>query len=67
MENIKIRLRDEVREFPCGVTAFEVAQSIGAGLAKAACAASIDGKTADLRSCVKRENSLFYLLLCRAD
>ena len=42
MSNIKINLRGDVREFPSGVTGLEVAQSIGAGLAKAACAVSVN-------------------------
>ena len=39
-----------VKEFDSGVTPYEVAKSIGAGLAKAVCAAKIDGKEADLRT-----------------
>ncbi|MEE1026801.1 MAG: threonine--tRNA ligase [Acutalibacteraceae bacterium] len=39
-----------VKEFDSGVTPYEVAKSIGAGLAKAVCAAKIDGKDADLRT-----------------
>lgn len=47
---IKVTLKnDVVREYPEGTTALEVAASLGAGLKKAACAAKIGGKDADLR------------------
>lgn len=49
--SIVITLKGDVKkEFEAGVTPAEVAASLGAGLAKAACAARVDGKTVDLRS-----------------
>ena len=48
--NIKVTLKDEVREFPEGISAAEVAKSIGMGLYKAACAARVDGECCDLRT-----------------
>ncbi len=49
--SIVITLKGDVKkEFETGVTPAEVAASLGAGLAKAACAARVDGKTVDLRT-----------------
>jgi threonyl-tRNA synthetase len=39
-----------VREFENGTTVADIAKAVGAGLYKAACAAKIDGKVADLRT-----------------
>lgn len=48
---IKVTLKGGVvKEFDRGVTPFEIAQSIGAGLAKSVCAAKVDGKECDLRT-----------------
>lgn len=61
MENIKLTLRGDVREYQSGVTAFEVAQSIGAGLAKAACAAKLNDKIIDLRTPITEDADLSIL------
>ena len=50
-----------VKEFDSGVTPYEVAKSIGAGLAKAVCAAKIDGKEADLRTPITSDCALELL------
>lgn len=47
---IKVKLRDDVREFENGVSVMDVAKSIGAGLYKAACLAKVNGETCDLRT-----------------
>ena len=47
---VKIDLKGQVKEFDQGVTAAEVAKSIGMGLYKSACAAKIDGEVCDLRT-----------------
>ncbi len=48
MEQITIQLPDgSKREYPRGVTAFEIAQSIGEGLARQTVAARIDGELCD--------------------
>ncbi|GHV46889.1 threonine--tRNA ligase [Clostridia bacterium] len=50
---IKIKLKSgDVKEFPGAVTAAEVAASLGAGLAKAACLALVDGVPCDLRTVI---------------
>ena len=48
---IKVTLKDNtIKDFEAGITAYEAAKEISAGLARAACAARIDGKNADLRT-----------------
>ncbi|MBP1555342.1 MAG: threonine--tRNA ligase [Oscillospiraceae bacterium] len=64
---MKINLRGDVREFPAGVTGFEVAQSIGAGLAKAACAVSVNGEVRDLRLPINEDCELSVLTFDDAD
>lgn len=59
---IKIRLKgDVIKEFDSGVTPYEVASSIGAGLAKAVCAANVDGKDVDLRTPITNDCELNLL------
>ena len=41
---------DVVKEFPKGITAYEVAKEISMGLAKSACAVKINGENKDLRT-----------------
>ena len=61
MSNINIDLRGDVREFPQGISGYEVAQSIGAGLAKAACAVAVNGEIADLRTPIEQDCALSIL------
>lgn len=57
-----ITLKDNVKkEYPNGTTAFDIAKDISAGLARAACAAKIDGKVCDLRTCINKDSSLEIL------
>lgn len=59
---ITITLKGGVqKQFEAGVTPFAVAQSIGAGLAKAVCAAKIDGENADLRTPLTQDCALELL------
>ena len=59
---IKVTLKgDVIKEFPKGITAYEVAKEISMGLAKAACAVKIDGETADLRTEINSDCSLEIL------
>ena len=67
MANIRINLRGDVREYPSGVTGYEVAQSIGAGLAKAACAVSVNGEVRDLRLPINEDCELSVLTFDDAD
>ena len=58
---VKIDLKGQVKEFENGVTAAEVAKSIGMGLYKSACAAKIDGEVKDLRTPIDKDCSLEIL------
>ena len=57
-----ITLKDNVvKEYQSGTTAYDIAKDISAGLARAACAAKIDGKVCDLRTCIDKDSSLEIL------
>ena len=57
-----ITLKDNVvKEYQNGTTAYDIAKDISAGLARAACAAKIDGKVCDLRTCIDKDSSLEIL------
>lgn len=58
---VKVNLKGNVKEYEAGTTVAEIAQSIGAGLYKAACAGKIDGKTVDLRTPVTKDCGLEIL------
>ncbi|HHW46798.1 MAG TPA: threonine--tRNA ligase [Clostridiales bacterium] len=59
---VKITLKGNVvKEYESGVTPAMVATDLGAGLAKAACAARINGKTVDLRTPITEDCSLEIL------
>ncbi len=59
---IKVTLKgDVVKEFPQGITAYEVAKEISMGLAKAACAVRINGENADLRTALNEDCNLEIL------
>lgn len=48
---IQVTLKNgEVKQYESGITAMEVAKSLGAGLYKAACVCQIDGQVCDLRT-----------------
>lgn len=57
---MKVTLKNgEVREFDAGMSAFDIARELG--LAKTACAAEIDGKVCDMRTCLDRDCTLNLL------
>ena len=58
---VKIKLRDDIREYENGVTPYQIAESISAGLARVACAAKIDGKGCDLRTPIENDCSVEIL------
>ncbi|NLB37532.1 MAG: TGS domain-containing protein, partial [Clostridiales bacterium] len=59
---IKVTLKGGVvKEFEKGVTALEIAQSLGAGLFKAACACRINGEVKDLRTAIENDCELEIL------
>ncbi len=58
---IKVDLKGTIREYEAGITAAEVAKSIGMGLYKSACAAKIDGEACDLRTPLNQDCALEIL------
>ncbi len=58
---VKIKLRDDVREFESGISAMDVAKSIGAGLYKAVCVCRIDGEVKDLRTKIEKDCEVEFL------
>ena len=64
---VKIDLKGQIKEFEQGVTAADVAKSIGMGLYKSACAAKIDGQVCDLRTPIEKDCSLEILTFDTAE
>ena len=60
-------MKGQVKEFDQGITAAEVAKSIGMGLYKSACAAKIDGEVCDLRTPIEKDCSLEILTFDTAE
>ena len=58
---IKVILRDNVKEFNDGITAYEIAKSFGGGFYKNVCAAKINGENCDLRTILKDGDNLELL------
>jgi threonyl-tRNA synthetase len=60
--NINITLPDgSIREFPSGVTGFEIAQSISEGLARVSLAIEVNGEVRDLSRPVESPASIKIL------
>ncbi|MDR1408728.1 MAG: threonine--tRNA ligase [Oscillospiraceae bacterium] len=65
---IDIMLKNgEIRQFESGTTAFDAARGISEGLARAACAVSIDGTVADLRTPLVNDGVFSVLTFTDAD
>ncbi len=65
---IQVTLKNgEVKQYESGVTAMEVAKSLGAGLYKAACVCRIDGQVRDLRTPLTADCQLEILTFEDAD
>ena len=58
---VKVDLKGNVKEFESGTTVAQIAQSVGAGLFKAACAGKLDGEVVDLRTPVTKDCTLSIL------
>ena len=58
---INVELKGDVRQFEAGVSAAEVAKSIGMGLYKSACAAKVNGEVCDLRTVLNEDCTLEIL------
>ncbi|HBA48661.1 MAG TPA: threonine--tRNA ligase [Lachnospiraceae bacterium] len=62
---MKITLKDgSVKEYENALSVYDIAMDISEGLARAACCAKIDGKTADLRTVIDHD---CQLSICTAD
>lgn len=55
---IKVKLRDDVREYEKGISVYEIAKAISDGLARAACAGVINGNAVDLRHTIEEDVEL---------
>lgn len=65
---IQVTLKNgEVKQYESGITAMEVAKSLGAGLYKAACVCRIDGQVRDLRTPLTADCQLEILTFDDAD
>ena len=58
---VKVKLRDDIREYENGITALDIAKSIGAGLYKAVCVCRINGEVKDLRTAVNEDCEVEFL------
>ena len=59
---IQVKLKgDVIKEYDSGVTALDVAKSLGMGLYKAACVCRIDGEVCDLRTALTKDCALEIL------
>ena len=52
---VKVKLRDDIKEFPENTTAMDIAKSIGAGFFKNVCVCRIDGELKDLRTPIEKD------------
>ena len=58
---INVELKGDVRQFEAGVSAADVAKSIGMGLYRSACAAKVNGEVCDLRTVLNEDCTLEIL------
>ncbi len=59
---MKITLKDgSVKEYSCSMSIYDIAHDLSEGLARAACAGQLDGKTVDLRTMIDRDCELNIL------
>jgi len=58
---IKITLRDEIKEFESGVSAYDIAMSISEGLARAALAAKVNGEVCELSTPITADSTVEIL------
>ncbi len=64
---IHVELKGDAKEFEAGISAAEVAKSIGMGLYKSACAAKVNGEVCDLRTVLNEDCSLEILTFADAE
>ena len=64
---IRVDLKGTIKEFEAGVSAADVAKSIGMGLYKSACAARVNGEVCDLRTVLNKDCTLEILTFADKD
>ena len=52
---MKIKLRDDIREFQDGLTLAEIASAVSEGLARAALCAKVDGVLRDMSTVIDKD------------
>ncbi|MBR3974739.1 MAG: threonine--tRNA ligase [Clostridia bacterium] len=58
---VKVKLREDYREYENGTSAMEIAKSLGAGLFKAVCVCKIDGEVKDLRTKIENDCEIEFI------
>ena len=58
---VKVKLREDFREYENGTSAMEIAKSLGAGLFKAVCVCKIDGEVKDLRTKIENDCEIEFI------
>ncbi len=58
---VKVKLREDYREYENGTSAMEIAKSLGAGLFKAVCVCKIDGEVKDLRTKIENDCGIEFI------
>lgn len=58
---VNVKLRDDIKQFENGITAGEIAKSLGEGLYKAVCVCKIDGEVKDLRTAINSDCEIEFL------
>ena len=58
---VKIKLRDDVKEYESGVTPIDVCKDISMGLFRNLCACLINGESADIRTPITEDCELEFL------
>lgn len=58
---VNVKLRDDVKQYESGITAGEIAKSLGEGLYKAVCVCKIDGEVKDLRTKIESDCEIEFL------
>ncbi|MBQ2758645.1 MAG: threonine--tRNA ligase, partial [Clostridia bacterium] len=58
---VKVKLREDYREYENGISAMEIAKSLGAGLFKAVCVCKIDGEVKDLRTKIENDCEIEFI------
>ncbi len=58
---VKVKLREDYREYENGTSAMEIAKSLGAGLFKAVCVCKIDGEVKDLRTKIEKDCEIEFI------